>query len=182
MRGNADGPCRYNGVLRSARIGNAEVNVTSGDVVTDVMKPEQRRRAMQSNRGRTGPERRLASALWRRGLRFFTAVGYKRLSGRKLLGQPDLIFPSSETIVFMDGCFWHGCDECHDFEASCNERWKKKIARNVERDTRTTEALREQGWRVFRVWEHELSAAEFERTVDRLAERLRTLGGGRSNQ
>jgi len=136
--------------------------------VTDVMTPEQRRKAMRSNRGRTAPEKRLASALWCRGLRFFTARGYERLSRRRLVGQPDLVFPSQKTVVFMDGCFWHGCEECHDFGTSCNAAWRAKISRNVERDNAMTKALAGEGWRVLRVWEHELKPSSFEHTVDRL--------------
>jgi len=140
--------------------------------MTDVMTPEQRRKAMRSNRGRTAPEKRLASALWRRGFRFFTTSGYERLCQHRLRGRPDLIFPSRRTVIFMDGCFWHGCEECHNFGASCNATWQAKISRNVERDNATTKALAKEGWRVLRVWEHELRPGCFEKTIDRLVEKL----------
>ena len=147
--------------------------------MTDIMSPAQRRKAMQSNRGRTGPERRLAAELWQRGLRFFTSDGYRRLGAGPLPGKPDLIFPSRRAVVFMDGCFWHGCRQCHDFEADCNEYWQQKIARNVERDARTTRSLEKAGWRVLRVWEHELAPKLFAKRVDRLH---RELDEGASSQ
>lgn len=136
------------------------------------MTPAQRRKAMQGNRDRTGPERRLAAAIWRNGLRFFTADGYKRLGASPLPGKPDMIFPSRRSIVFMDGCFWHGCTQCHNFAEDCNDYWQSKIARNVERDARNTSALQEAGWKVLRVWEHELGPKSFTQRVERLLSEL----------
>ncbi len=63
---------------------------------------------MSHNRGRTGPERALASELWRRGLRYLTYEGYKSISGKRLVGKPDLVFSRERIVVFVDGCFWHG--------------------------------------------------------------------------
>jgi len=141
----------------------------------DVMTPEQRYKAMLSNRGRTCPERALASELWRQGFRYFTADGYRAKFGKRLLGQPDLIFTRKKVLVFLDGCFWHGCVRCHDFEADCNEFWQKKIRANAERDKRTTSTLRRQGWTVIRVWEHSVRKHDgLARTAKRLAKRLRS--------
>ncbi len=139
----------------------------------DVMTPAQRRKAMQSNRGRTGPERRLASALWHQGFRFLTADGYRSKFGRRLTGNPDLVFTRKRIVIFMDGCFWHGCTKCHDFASQCNEWWREKIANNVDRDKRKRGQLRRKGWRVIRVWEHELRSRDaFEATARSLVLRL----------
>ena len=135
----------------------------------DIMTPTQRRKAMQSNRGRTGPERKLASLLWRAGHRFLTADGFRKRRGIRFLGQPDLIFLRKRLIIFVDGCFWHGCHDCHDFVADCSQFWQDKIRGNAERDRRITLTLRRQGWKVVRVWEHDLRNQKgLLRTVGRL--------------
>ena len=140
---------------------------------SDVMTPEQRHKAMRSNRGRTGPERMLASALWTRGYRFLTTDGYQSRFGQALVGHPDIIFTRIRVAIFVDGCFWHGCKRCHDFEKDCNQWWRKKIATTRERDRRNRRRLRKLGWRVCRVWEHDLRRkAKYERTLDRLCAML----------
>jgi DNA mismatch endonuclease (patch repair protein) len=134
---------------------------------------EQRRRAMAHNRGRTKPEIALASALWRRGLRYFTASGYRAVSDVRLPGAPDLVFPRKRVVVFVDGCFWHGCSLCGGFPTG-REFWDAKIRRTQERDQRYTAALEESGWRVVRVWEHDVrTKARREATADALADELR---------
>lgn len=78
----------------------------------------------------------------------------------RLLGHPDFVFPAKRTVVFADGCFWHGHD-CRNTSPKGNaEYWKKKIQRTRERDRLITSELREKGWRVIRVWECELRTKE----------------------
>jgi DNA mismatch endonuclease (patch repair protein) len=140
------------------------------------MGPEQRQKAMRSNRGRTRPERALAAALWRMGFRYLTADGYRRRYGKRLLGQPDLIFTRRKAVVFVDGCFWHGCRKCRRMaEDYPNEFWQRKISGNVERDRRITRGLRREGWKVIRVPEHAVRGRVLlGKTADRVAERLGT--------
>lgn len=73
-----------------------------------------------------------------------------------LLGKPDFTFGSQRLIVFVDGCFWHGCPRHLRMPASNREYWLKKISRNEMRDQSIRRALRLKGWRVLRVWEHDL--------------------------
>ena len=142
--------------------------------LTDVMTPEQRYKAMRSNRGRTGPELALASLLWRGGLRYLTADGFRGKYGKRFLGQPDLIFTRKKVVVFVDGCFWHGCRRCHDFEADCDELWQDKIETNVKRDKSVTSRLGRQGWAVIRVWEHDIRTKDdLQDTAARVAEMIR---------
>lgn len=137
------------------------------------MTPNQRRKAMLANRGRTGPERRVAAALWRRGFRYLSADGYRARAGRRFPGNPDLIFVGRRCVVFIDGCFWHGCRKCHDFARDLSAWWRAKIEGNVARDRRVRTKLRRDGWTVLVVREHDLSPkARFERTVDRLTSRI----------
>jgi DNA mismatch endonuclease (patch repair protein) len=101
-------------------------------------------------RGRnTRPEQLLRSALWRAGLRY-------RLRHRLPVGRPDLVFPGAHVAVFVDGCFWHGCPEHYVRPRSRQDFWAKKLRENVERDIRQTTELEEIGWRVVRIWEHEV--------------------------
>jgi len=140
----------------------------------DVMTPAQRLKAMRSNRGRTKPEIALARDLWRRGFRYYTADGYKNRTGIRLVGNPDIVFPTKRILIFVDGCFWHGCQRCHNFARDCNLIWQKKIQKNLLRDRRVTRRLRTEGWTVIRIREHELRpTSRFEAVATQLAERIR---------
>lgn len=103
-------------------------------------------------RGRhTLPERRLRSLLWARGFRY-------RLHAKGLPGRPDLVFPARKTAIFVDGCFWHGCPEHYVRPRSRTAFWAQKLRENVNRDGAQWRALHEMGWRVLRLWEHEVLA------------------------
>ncbi len=117
----------------------------------DTLTPEQRRFCMQRIKGRnTSPEVRLRSALWRLGLRF-------RI-GHHLVGTPDIVFPAVRLAVFIDGCFWHRCRKHSHLPKSNIKYWKRKFQLNKERDVRVNRKLRRQGWRVLRVWEHDVAS------------------------
>jgi DNA mismatch endonuclease (patch repair protein) len=73
-----------------------------------------------------------------------------------LHGKPDFTFPRQRLTVFVDGCFWHGCAKHLRMPATNRAYWEKKISRNITRDRMTTIQLRKAGWKVLRVWEHEL--------------------------
>src|SRR5450759_4891870 len=82
-------------------------------------------------------------------------TGWRR--GAKLTGKPDFVFSKLRLAVFVDDCFWRGCPR-HFIKPRNNAAfWRKKIAANQARDRRVTRTLRAQGWRVLRVWEHELA-------------------------
>jgi DNA mismatch endonuclease, patch repair protein len=134
--------------------------------------PEERAKAMRSNRGRTRPERAVASGLWNRGLRYVTSSGYRRRYGRSLPGSPDLIFPKKRIAIFVDGCFWHGCTEC---ERALNVApfWAGKIARNQQRDAAVDADLAASEWTVIRVPEHRVRrAADRRQTIEQLSHSL----------
>lgn len=131
--------------------------------MADNMTPEQRRRTMQAVKGKnTGLERRLSSALHRRGLRF-------RRNVKGLSGTPDFVFPSAGVVVFVDGDFWHGW-RFPQWKGKLGEYWQAKIDRNRARDRRNFQRLRRSGWTVLRIWEHEQKTPEgLERVVLRVA-------------
>ena len=117
--------------------------------MADVMSPGQRSLCMSRIKGRnTGPEILLRQALWAANLRY-------RLHS-KLPGRPDVVFSRFRMAVFVDGCFWHGCREHGVMPKANGIFWKKKLTGNIERDIRVNQELRKLGWRVLRVWEHEI--------------------------
>ncbi len=71
--------------------------------------------------------------------------------------RPDFVFPKLKVALFIDGCFWHGCSRCYTAPKSARAFWKAKMLRNRERDRYQTGALRKLGWRVVRMWEHDLT-------------------------
>jgi DNA mismatch endonuclease, patch repair protein len=73
-----------------------------------------------------------------------------------LVGTPDFCWPKEKIILFIDGCFWHGCPRCHKFPKSNVRFWKNKILSNKKRDRRVSSALRKNDWKVLRVWEHQI--------------------------
>jgi len=87
-------------------------------------------------------------------LRAYGITGWRR--HRPMPGKPDFIFPKQRLAVFVDGCFWHGCRRHCRMPHDNRRYWQAKISRNAARDRATTRLLRQAGWRVLRVCEHEL--------------------------
>jgi len=92
-----------------------------------------------------------------RALRIFKEIG---LSGWRrnypVFGKPDFVFLQFKVAVFIDGCFWHGCMEYCRMPNSNQEYWEKKIRRNKARDKEVAHVFVKRGWRVVRIWEHDL--------------------------
>jgi DNA mismatch endonuclease (patch repair protein) len=85
-----------------------------------------------------------------------------------VFGRPDFVFPDLKLAVFVDGCFWHGCPR-HFIRPRGNAAfWRKKIAGNKSRDRIVNRTLRRMGWRVLRIWEHELVGKNEARLIGRL--------------
>lgn len=117
--------------------------------MTDRLSVDARSRLMSRIRGKnTGPEKLLARLLRKNGVLF-------RKHGKLLPGRPDFYFPRNRVAVFVDGDFWHGW-RFPAWSAKLQPFWRKKIAGNRMRDRRVHASLRRLGWRVIRVWEHQL--------------------------
>lgn len=97
----------------------------------------------------TEPELALRSELWRRGYRY-------RLKAKTPVGRPDLVIQSSKIAIFIDGCFWHGCPDHYVRPRTRDDFWSAKLVENTARDTKHTVELEDLGWRVVRVWEHQV--------------------------
>src|SRR5436190_6791118 len=74
----------------------------------------------------------------------------------RLFGQPDFVFREKRVVVFVDGCFWHGHPQFCRIPRSNRAYWVRKIEKNKRRDREVTAYLKENGWTVLRIWEHEL--------------------------
>lgn len=109
----------------------------------------------------TTPELRLRKALWNKGIRYRLHV---RVEGTR----PDLVFASRRLVVFVDGCFWHGCPQHYVRPRSRSDFWADKLAVNTSRDRSQTTRLMEKGWSVLRFWEHEIDS-DLERVVAEVA-------------
>jgi DNA mismatch endonuclease (patch repair protein) len=107
----------------------------------------------------TGPEQRVAELLRTLGLPFESHC-------RDLPGCPDFVLRGRKLAVFVDGDFWHGW-RFSVWRHKLTGRWEDKIAENRRRDRRNHERLRRLGWRVLRLWEHQVKASP-ERCVSRL--------------
>jgi len=119
--------------------------------MADRMTPEQRHRCMSRIRGRdTKPEMVVRRWLWRQGFRY-------RLYVKSLPGRPDIVLRKWRTVIFVNGCFWHGHDCTKHRPTTHAQFWQDKINRNRERDARNQALLQAAGWHVIVVWECQLS-------------------------
>jgi DNA mismatch endonuclease, patch repair protein len=113
---------------------------------------ERSRAVMRGNRSRdTKPELAIRSQLHRDGFRFRV----NRRPVPEIQRSADIIFPRERVAVFVDGCFWHGCQHHYVAAKANSDYWSKKIEGNVHRDRATNDALNVRGWEVLRIWEHE---------------------------
>lgn len=133
--------------------------------MADNLTQEQRSYCMSRVKGKnTGPEIRVRSELHKRGLRFRKHV-------KKLPGKPDVVFTKAKVAVFIDGDFWHGY-RFPTWEHNVSDFWKIKISKNRERDAKNHRKLRQMGWTVIRVWQHDLER-DFEGSIGKIVSALK---------
>ena len=115
----------------------------------------------------TKPEEMVRKYLFAQGFRY-------RKNDKKLPGTPDIVLPKYKTVIFVNGCFWHGHEGCKNFvwPKSNPDFWKKKIETNISRDLKKIELLQSKGWRVITVWECELKPvnrdARYKKLIDEI--------------
>lgn len=123
--------------------------------MADVFTKAKRSEVMSRIRGRGNKNTELELVkLFRRN----KISGWRR--NQKVFGKPDFVFPRLKFVVFVDGCFWHGCPRCYTRPKSNRQFWDAKVVRNRERDKKVSATLRRAGWRVMRIWEHDLKKRE----------------------
>ena len=128
------------------------------------------RKRMQSTPQRDTPaELRIRKLLHAMGLRYLVDAKPLEDSPRRA----DVVFRRARVAVFVDGCFWHGCPTHGTWPKANKQFWRAKILANIERDADTNGRLRDRGWLVIRVWEHEDPSA----AATRIARRVRSRSG-----
>lgn len=131
------------------------------------------RRMAATGQRDTPAEMEIRKRLFARGLRY--RVHYPVLAGSRRRG--DIVFPRLGVVIFVDGCFWHGCPLHGTWPKVNADFWREKIEANRARDADTNRRLQENGWLVMRVWEHELPDEVVERIIRSLEERGRSPRG-----
>lgn len=137
--------------------------------MADVFTPAKRSAVMAGIRSRNNRSTELALMCamraagvsgWRRhvAIRLPQRVHDRDGPSRPRTVRPDFVFRESRVVVFVDGCFWHGCPKHCTKPATNAAWWREKLHANAERDRETTRLLTRAGWRVLRLWEHALSA------------------------
>ncbi len=116
--------------------------------MTDIFSKQKRSWIMSRIRGKdTKIEKLLQSEMKKAGIKFKTHP--------KISGNPDFLV-REKIVVFVDGCFWHGCPKHYRPPKSNGKFWLPKINKNMERDRKVTRQLRKTGYIVVRLWEHNL--------------------------
>lgn len=115
----------------------------------------------------TKPEELVRKYLFSQGFRY-------RKNVRTLPGSPDIVLPKYKTVIFVNGCFWHGHEGCKYFVWPENNAdfWREKITTNIQRDANKTTLLEQAGWRVIVVWECELKKGKAEEVLANLAKQI----------
>ena len=116
----------------------------------------------------TKPEETVRKYLFSNGLRY-------RKNDKRYAGKPDIVLPKFKTVIFVNGCFWHGHNGCRYFvmPKSNTDYWDNKIKRNIERDRGNISILESQGWKVLVIWECELKKDKRQETLERLLNTIR---------
>ena len=115
----------------------------------DNLTREQRKLCMTKIKAKnTKPEIEVRKALTKLGARY-------RLHNSKLAGKPDIVMTNAKKIIFINGCFWHQHKNCRkQVMPKANKKyWKQKLQRNIEKQARDIKLLRDQGWKVYKIWE-----------------------------
>lgn len=99
----------------------------------------------------TSPELKLRKQLHLMGYRYSLRYRFKELNFK-----PDIVMVSRKICIFVDGCFWHRCPRCYKAPKTNKKYWLPKIERNVQRDKEQNRYLKTHGWKVIRIWEHDI--------------------------
>lgn len=109
--------------------------------------------------------------------KFLFANGFRyRLNVKNLPGKPDIVLPRFKTVIFVNGCFWHGHKNCKYFviPKTRTDWWINKISINTLHDIKSIRYLKKQGWKVIAVFECQLKPKKINRTLIKLLERIQT--------
>lgn len=143
-----------------------------GREMNDIYSARKRSEIMSRISGKdTKPEAVVCKYLFSKGFRYRKHVS-------NLPGNPDLVLPKYNTVVFVHGCYWHGHD-CPrgKLPAANTDFWRKKITRNKQRDLQNYKELEKTGWQVLIIWQCEISNKQKERQkMDEVREEIISYG------
>lgn len=137
----------------------------------DVHSRETRSYNMSRIRGtNTKPELLVRKYLFSQGFRY-------KINDKKLPGKPDVVLPKYKTVIFINGCFWHGHDGCRYFVVpkTRTEWWLSKIKMTKLNDNINHMALKNAGWKVLVIWECELRPGRRDETLSRICNVLKNI-------
>ena len=118
--------------------------------MADIVSKKKRSEIMSAVRSKDSKiEVDFRKAIWKAGFRY-------RKNPTKYFGKPDIVLPKHKTVIFIDSCFWHGCKKHCRIPAVRRNYWMQKISKNVARDKEVVRHYKKQGWKIFRIWEHEI--------------------------
>jgi DNA mismatch endonuclease, patch repair protein len=138
--------------------------------MSDVFTKEKRSNVMSRIRGHGNKDTELAL------MKLFRLHGITAWRRRQpVFGKPDFTFSAARLAVFVDGCFWHGCPKHFNKPKGNRAFWEKKFLANLSRDRRVGRVLRQEGWSVLRIWEHDL-AKRPDWCISRIRRRLEQRG------
>lgn len=107
--------------------------------------------------------------------RFLHANGFRyKLHDKTLPGKPDIVLPKYKTVIFVQGCFWHGHNDCKYFVVPKTRTnwWLSKINKNKLNDLKALESLKSVGWKVINIWGCGLNPNNFTKTLEELHRKL----------
>ena len=124
---------------------------------TDIFSKKKRSEIMSRVKNKESKiEKKIGKILWAQGFRY-------RKNVSSLMGKPDFANKKEKTVIFVDSCFWHGCERHKNLPKSNKDFWVKKILRNKERDTEVSKYYRNLKWKIIRIWEHDLNQNNFKK-------------------
>lgn len=118
----------------------------------------------------TKPELIIRKYIHGNGFRF-------RLYKKDMPGRPDIVMAKLKTVIFVNGCFWHGHSSCNRFKLpkTRTEWWNDKIQKNIARDQKNSIELKNNGWNIIVIWECELASKQKIDTLKNLLEKLNSI-------
>ena len=129
--------------------------------MTDTVSKKKRSEIMSRVRSKDSKmEIAFRKALWNKGFRYSK-------NSSKYFGKPDLILKKYKTVIFIDSCFWHGCKKHCRMPSTNQKYWIQKIKRNKQRDKEVNKYYKKLGWKIFRIWEHEIQK-NFDKAISKI--------------
>ncbi len=115
----------------------------------------------------TKPEILVRKYLFAQGFRY-------RKNVKDLPGKPDIVLPKYKTVIFVNGCFWHGHKNCKRsaLPTSNTQFWEEKISKNIIRDSENIQKLLDMGYKVLTIWQCELTSKTRENSLNKLIKHI----------